>query len=221
MTQRSCSEVIKLAKSRYWSAVLYPESMTVSFEELEEVITESGQEAICILHDKDTDPDGNLKKPHFHWIFIWSGPTTYKCCVEKYKPFGFVFAPEYRAQIVSLRGSARYLRHLDHPHKYQYDREAVKCFGGVDYDEIVTSASDALMVLSEIYDFIDAKQVIYFRRLVMFARAQRPDWYRVLSNQYRENVIAYCRSLEYELRETLSPEEYKALATASTREEYY
>lgn len=210
-----------MAKSRYWAAELYPESMAVSMEEMEEIITEGGQEAICCLHDRDVNPDGTLKKAHYHWIFVWQGPTTYKNFVDKYKHLGFVIAPEYRAQVVSLRGAARYLIHLDNPEKYQYDKECVKCFGGVNYDDLIETESDALRVLSEIYDFIDRYQVIYFRRLVMYARANRPDWYRTLSNQYRENVIAYCRSLEYELRETVSVEEYAALAKASTRDEYY
>lgn len=210
-----------MAKSRYWMAELYPESMSMSLEQIEDIITESGQEAICCLHDKDVDPDGSIKKAHYHFIFMWAGPTTYKCAVEKYKPLGFVFPPEYKAQVVNLRGAARYLLHLDHPHKYQYPREAVKCFGGVDYDDIVTSESDAMMVLQEIYAFIDKLQIIYYRRLVMYASANRPDWFRVLTNQYRENVIAYCRSIQYELRETYSAEEYSALAKAQTCEQYY
>mgnify|MGYP002655818694 FL=1 len=64
----------KYIKSRTWAMVVYPESAPENWEEL--LAETFMQFAVSPLHDKDTNPDGEIKKPHWHVILIWDGPVT-------------------------------------------------------------------------------------------------------------------------------------------------
>ena len=66
----------KYQKSRIWASVGYPESLPVDWKE--KLIETGLQIAISPLHDKDVDPTGESKKPHYHIIFNYEGPTTYE-----------------------------------------------------------------------------------------------------------------------------------------------
>ena len=55
---------MKNVKKRAWGGVIYPESLP---ENWLEILQNSGlQIAISPLHDKDINPDGTIKKPHYH-----------------------------------------------------------------------------------------------------------------------------------------------------------
>ena len=65
----------KNVKKRNWAFVLYPESAPKDWREQ---LAKSGiQCAVSPLHDKDLDPTGNPKKPHYHVILVYGNPTTY------------------------------------------------------------------------------------------------------------------------------------------------
>lgn len=71
------------------------------------------------LHDKDVNPDGTFKKPHFHVIVSWSNTTTYRsarglCDLLK--------CPNPQT-LKSVGGAFRYHKHLDNPEKYQYKND--------------------------------------------------------------------------------------------------
>lgn len=54
-------------KARYFTFLLYPESVPEGWQEK---LAEIGQPmAISPLHDKDVKPDGTLKKAHWHIIY--------------------------------------------------------------------------------------------------------------------------------------------------------
>ena len=68
------------------------------------------------LHDKDRNPDGKVKKPHWHVIVSWNNTTTYRaarglCDGLKCPP------PQL---LKSVKGAYRYAQHKDNPEKYQY-----------------------------------------------------------------------------------------------------
>ena len=62
-------------KKRHWAAVVYPESLPPDWRD---IIAQTGiKAAISPLHDKDYSADGTPKKPHYHVILSYDGPTTY------------------------------------------------------------------------------------------------------------------------------------------------
>ena len=70
------------------------------------------------MHDRDTNPTGEPKKPHYHVIVSYEGPTTYSN-VEKLTARLNQPIPQPLEQV---RGYYRYLTHEDNPEKAQYGK---------------------------------------------------------------------------------------------------
>lgn len=177
-------------KSRTWLTIVYPESAPANWKTM---LAEIGVQAIISpLHDKDKNVTGEFKKPHHHVAMVWEGPTTYsnaKNYVDIIKGVGCIPA-------ATLRGSARYFCHMDNPEKVQYRKEDVVTIGGIDYDTIINSVSDDMLLLYEIFDFIDEHRILSYRLLLRYCRMHRQDWARLICTSARENVFRYIRSYE-------------------------
>lgn len=116
-------------KSRFWSFIVYPESVRSDF--IEYLVDLGCCFAVSPLHDKDINPTGEEKKPHYHIIVQFEGPTTYKNVNEVIcEPLNATIPKK----VLSLRAYYRYLAHLDNPEKYQYNVSDIKCFGGFHCD---------------------------------------------------------------------------------------
>ena len=103
-------------KARYWTFVAYPESLTT---DLKTFLDDNCLiYAISPLHDKDIDITGEPKKPHYHVLLEFPGPTTYKNVKENITDELKQPIPK---PIMTIRGAYRYLCHLDNPEKAQYN----------------------------------------------------------------------------------------------------
>lgn len=128
-------------KNRHWTFLVYPESAPNNWKE---ILQETGcQIAISPLHDKDENPDNELKKPHFHILICFPGPTTFRkvntLCSQLNSPI-----PK---RVLSIIGIYRYLTHLDNPEKYQYNEEDIVVLNGFDikeYNGLTTSQTLAI-----------------------------------------------------------------------------
>lgn len=117
-------------KERYWTFILYPESAP---ENWKEYLQQTGvQFAISPLHNKDKNPDGEIKKEHYHIIGFWSGPTTYDRVVEITEALNCPIPQRVMQPI----GAIRYLTHKDNPEKYQYDEKEIQVINGLDLKDI-------------------------------------------------------------------------------------
>ena len=120
----------KYIKSRIWACIGYPESLPGNWLD---ILRETGlQVAISPFHDKDIDPTGESKKPHYHIIFNYDGPTTY----EHVKDLCDSLNMTIPIKLESLRGMYRYHLHLDNPEKYQYDDRDRILLGGFDSNSV-------------------------------------------------------------------------------------
>lgn len=180
-------------KSRGWLCVVYPESAPEDW--INRLATAGAQALISPLHDQDLNADGESKKPHWHVILLWEGPTT----ASNAQRMVDMIAGVGCFPMATLRGAARYLCHMDNPDKHQYDPQHVRQLGGLDYNEIINSASDDLLTLYEVFGWLDDNLCVSYRQFLLYARQFRPDWARVVLTRHRENVIAYQRSLQWEL----------------------
>ena len=118
-------------KKRTWAFVLYPESAPQDWRER---LRLSGiMASVSPLHDKDVNPTGEPKKPHYHVILVYSGPTTYNAVAK--------FTASYNATIPqaleSVRGMYRYFSHKDNPEKYQYLENDIEHFNGFNIADLV------------------------------------------------------------------------------------
>lgn len=108
-------------QSRCMFLELYPESHQLQIENL----LNSGWSFVGILHDKDTDLDGNIKKSHYHFLLEFDNPKLYSTVCNK---LGFSFKkdkdgkglPPYGEPCKRFKDCARYLVHKGTDDKYQY-----------------------------------------------------------------------------------------------------
>lgn len=135
------SEKKSTVKKRNWAFVLYPESAPENWREMLQM---SGlQCAVSPLHDKDIDPNGEPKKPHWHVIAVYSGPTSYNVVNAL---CGSLNAPHPQA-LEQVRGYYRYLTHKDNPEKAQYDDKDITTINGFnisDFSELTRSEVNSI-----------------------------------------------------------------------------
>lgn len=178
-------------RTRNFATVIYPDSAP---ENWLEIIGELKVPCfISPLHDKDTNPDGEPKKPHWHCMLMFEGVKTETQVREVIATFNGV-----GLEIVnSLRGYARYLCHLDNPEKYQYNVDDVTMYGGADYFNVIGLASDKYKGVSEMMDFIQNEDIMYFWDLLEYSRMHRNDWFKLLCDNsayvVKEAIFSYIR----------------------------
>lgn len=162
-------------RTRNYATVVYPESAPENWKErLEQTFIPC---LISPFHDRDVNPTGEPKKPHYHVLLAFESVKTKAQAQEIFDTIGGV-----GCEIVnSIRGYARYLCHLDNPEKAQYNIGDVRQFGGVDYREIISLASDIDASCEELLDFCEKYQIISFSRIRRYIRATgREDWAQAL-----------------------------------------
>ena len=147
----------KVIKKRNWAFVLYPESAPSNWRELLQL---TGLECVISpLHDKDVNPDGTPKKPHYHIIICYQGPTSYNVvktlCDSLNCPI-----PQY---LESVKGYYRYLTHMDNPEKAQYSKDDIQTLNGfniLNYVEI--TKAEAAEYKRKIQTLIREKDIIEY-----------------------------------------------------------
>lgn len=179
-------------RKRNWVFVLYPESAPKNWrEKLQEMLVPG---FISPLHGNDFNPDGTPKKPHHHVILTFKGLKSY----EQVKEITDELNQPIPQICKDVRAYARYLCHLDNPEKAQYLPSEVENLCGTDYLEVVKSAADTDTALSEMMDWCMDHGCCSFFQLSNFARKERPDWFRVLSQSRTQFLVAWLKSMEWD-----------------------
>jgi len=62
-------------RTRNWTIVVYPESAPENWIEI--LQSEQVPFAVSPLHDKDVNVDGEIKKPHWHVMLMYSGKKSF------------------------------------------------------------------------------------------------------------------------------------------------
>lgn len=171
----------KEVKAKYWISEIYPESCAPDW--LEYLQDLQLGVAISPLHDQDIKANGEVKKPHRHLIFEFPNTTTStypEIVVDRIKAVGCF-------QCLSIKGSARYLTHMDNPEKAQYSRDDIILYGGFDYEKYVHMESDDHKYLQQILKFIVEYRVYSFRDLALFAMDYKVEWFNVIA--YRSSIF--------------------------------
>lgn len=178
-------------RTRNWSFVGYPDSMP------DDWLEDASQ--LCIpmfvspLHDSDMNPDGEPKKPHYHFVLMFDSVKSQRQAQDVSDLFSGVLVQPVK----STRALSRYLCHLDNPEKVQYSTSDVLQFGGSDYLEVIESASDKFKAIAEMEDFCDSQGITSYAVLCRYARANRPDWHRFLCSCCSVHMSAYLKSAEW------------------------
>jgi hypothetical protein len=161
-------------RTRNFATVVYPES---SPEGWQEILCEQFVPAfISPLHDKDVNPTGEPKKPHYHVIIMFDSVKTREQATELFAKIGGVGCEV----VQSLRGYARYLCHLDNAEKAQYSPESVRSLCGADYTNTIGLVTDKYKAIGEMIDFCEEYNIYSYSELLKYCRMERFDWFRVL-----------------------------------------
>ena len=183
----------RIVKTRNYATVVYPESAPENWKEL---LEENFVPAfISPLHDKDENPTGEPKKPHYHVIIMFDNTKVPEQAREIFDLIGGV-----GCEIVkSLRGYARYLCHLDNPEKFQYSVDDVRCMCGSDYTSVIGLAIDRYKSFQEMVDFCEHYNIVAFDHLVLYSRLHRMDWFRILCDSGTIFMRNYIKSRKWSI----------------------
>lgn len=164
-------------KNRYWWFIAYPESL---FENWIDILEETLLPIyISPLHQYDINPDGSSKKPHYHIIVCFDGPTTYNNVYENIcKPIGATIPK----QCFTLHGAYDYLTHNNHPDKYQYGKNEIIYLNGATEEEANKDAVTG-QYFNHIINRIVTENIRNFRQLVLVIKSENnPSLNEIIKN---------------------------------------
>lgn len=162
-------------KSRYWAFIVYPESVQGNWEN---TLEETGLEfAVSPLHDKDIDPTGEPKKPHYHVLVQFDGPKTYKSIKEEICDKIGATIPK---KIESVRGYYRYFTHEDNPDKAPYEEKDIKCYNNFTLDLTTTEINVIKKKICQIIDTCKIKE--YCELIDYFMEIGDNDFFEIACN---------------------------------------
>lgn len=180
-------------RTRNYATVVYPESAP---ENWRNIIAESKIPVfISPLHDKDVNPTGEQKKPHYHVMAMYESVKKDEQAREFFESFGGVGCET----INSIRGYARYLCHLDNPEKAQYSIDDVTAYGGADYIHAIGTAGDKAKAIKEMIEYIEQNDIESFAEILRYSSINRSDWFDCLINSGAYVVKEYIKSRWWEL----------------------
>lgn len=169
----------KKVKKRHWAMVAYPESLPVDW--LDQLKQTGLKIAISPLHDKDTNPTGEPKKPHYHVIVSYEGPTTYSN-VEK---LTLRLNQPHPQPLEAVKGYYRYLTHMDNPEKVQYSAADIQLLNGFNIrDYVDMTKTEVTRFIREIQKFVMDNNIMEYSDLMetlLDGGETTADWYEVAS----------------------------------------
>lgn len=149
-------------KKRNWTFVLYEDSCSSDWEDY---LISTGVPFSYAYHDKDMTEIGEPKKPHYHVLMCFDGPTTYNTMLDHAKRVGA--ANDVVMPVGSVRGIVRYFCHKDNPDKYQYNEDVVQCKNGFDpSDYFCLTVSQQKALKRALIDFIRNHDITEYAELI-------------------------------------------------------
>lgn len=174
MQQDTKKEPKRDNRGRNFATIVYPDSAPENWQEILAGLFVPA--FISPLHDKDLNPTGEPKKPHWHVMLMFEGKKSDEQVREMFAQIGGVGMDK----VNSIRGYARYLCHMDNPEKAQYAPEEVRALCGADYTGIIGLVTDKYKAIGEMIDFCEDNGIISYSKLLKYCRMERYDWFRVL-----------------------------------------
>lgn len=177
-------------RSRNWVVIVYPESAPNDWREILDNMHIQWIESP--LHDKDVNPDGTVKKSHWHVVLAFGSKKSHK----QVKEITDKLNSPIPQKVHNMKGQVRYLVHLDNPEKYQYPVEQVIAHGGIDVDKYFKATSGQRYdMIGEMIDYVRENNIVEMKDLIDYARVNRfDDWFPLLCDNSLIIMDAYIRS---------------------------
>lgn len=194
------------SKSKYFCAVLYPDSSTYDVDKVIKALAEEHLTfAVSPIHDKDVEEDGSPKKAHYHLLLAYTSATTLNNIIGWFNACGLPESELHSVRIcASGVGYYRYLTHKDNPEKAQYDDNDIRVFNDSDelFKKFSKTASEKIDDLVRIFQIVDELNTISFHSLIQYLMMNERELFKMLTSS---SALAICvkeyqRSLEYDLK---------------------
>lgn len=189
----------KDTRSRNWTLIVYPESAPKNWRSILDNEHISWIESP--KHDKDINPDGTIKKAHWHILLMFA---TNKSFSQVKEVCDLIHSPIPQA-CRNIVGMVRYFIHADNPEKYQYDKRELLGHCGVDpFQYLQTSTqkrTDDIKKVEKIVDFIEENDIFELKDLVLALKGNIDLFEIVIRHTYFLNN--YIKSKRYAARDEL------------------
>ena len=187
---------------RNFATVVYPDSENTPSDWLSILQDFKTPILVSPFHDQDINVTGEPKKPHYHVLIMFEGMKSPDQVRELFDQVGGVGLET----VNSLRGYARYLCHLDNPDKHQYSPSDVEAMSGIDYLEIIGLPSDRYEIIGEMIDYCQAELIYSYATLLIYARHNRQDWFRILCDSGTIVIKEFLKSFRWEHEQYMKEE---------------
>ena len=204
-----------MAQKRYreFVSVLYPESAKENWKTI--------LEETCIpvfispLHDQDCNPDGEIKKQHYHLMLMYTAPHSLDDAKAIFDSVGAVGIEVVK----SHRGYARYLCHLDNPDKAPYSPDDVIALSGADYFQSIALPSDRYAVIKDMIAFVREAEIYEYSQLLEYAMEKEPNWFRSLCDNSTYVLKEYIKSRRFIMLDSAKDNSSRNLSLANTSDQ--
>lgn len=178
-------------RTRVWAAVVYPESAPEDWrQKLDDYHIEWAESP---LHNCDVnEATGEVKKAHWHIVMAFDGPKSYEQVAEILGPLNCP-APQ---KCHSMKGSVRYMAHLDNPEKHQYPPSQIVGHGGFDVAQALEpSSAKRYEMIREMQAWCVETDCTEFEDLMLYAGKEHfEDWYPLLCDRCAYVMTQFLRS---------------------------
>lgn len=190
MAKSKSSNSKKDERTRNWTFVVYPESAPENWRELIDELHVPWVESP--LHDKDINPNGELKKAHWHVMLMFSSNKSY----SQIREITMKLRSPNPQKVANAKGMIRYFAHLDNPEKHQYKKSDIIAHGGAEISSyLAVSTVERYALINEMMEFIDSQGIIEMKNLLDYARKNRfEDWFPLLCDNSAYIMDAYIKS---------------------------
>ena len=174
-------------RTRNFATIVYPDSAP---EKWQSILAEQCIPAFISPLHKDLNPDDSEKKPHYHVMLMFESMKTDEQAKDVFDKINGVGL----TRVQSLRGYARYLTHMDDPSKKQYSAEDVISMCGADYSIAIGLPTDKYKAIGEMIDWCIEYGVVSYSELIVYARENKFDWFRVLCDSGTVVITQFLKS---------------------------
>ncbi|WP_127836274.1 replication protein [Enterococcus faecium] len=184
------SRKTKDERTRNWTFVVYPESAPENWREFLDELHVPWVESP--LHDKDVNPDGELKKPHWHVLIMFSGKKTY----DQIREITQKLRSPNPQKCANAKGMVRYFAHMDNPEKFQYAKSDIIAHGGAEIASYLSvTSAERYELIREMMSFVDSKNITEIKDLIDYAMSERfDDWFPLLCDNSAYIIGQYIKS---------------------------
>ena len=192
----------KEGRERNFATVVYPDSAPSNWMDI--LFDFHVSCFISPLHDRDFNPDGEIKKPHYHVMLMFEGKKSREQVQEIWDAIGGVGFEN----ILSMRGYARYLCHLDNPEKAQYDTKDVRSCSA-DYDTLIGLSADKYKAVMEMIEFVQNNNIYSYAQLLEWTAIHNYGWFKSLCDNTSYVMKEYIKTRTWESKGGVPLEDFE------------